>query len=201
MKRSRDILAALCLALGMLRPVCAQQSGTLIFDLKNYTSVAKIPKNVLKQLQHAGVYWGVLGNTLVIPFVNEKFVNADTPYLTRFGEQKSLELKPGQYSITCIGYEFDSTSSDPDKQLAKSAFFNSDVLTFTVLAGKTTTLDISPVIIPEAQWKGFARLSVFMPELRVRVIEDGEPKGEEVPINRRGDHSVAWNAYHGPLKF
>jgi hypothetical protein len=128
-------------------------------------------------------------------------VKADTPYLTRFGEQKTLEMKAGHYTITCIGFEFSSTSTDPDKNLAKSAFFNNDVLTFTVLPGKTTTLEIYPIYVAESQWRVLAKLTVFIPDLKVRVLEDGTPNGEDVVINRRTAKSVAWNDYHGPLKF
>lgn len=37
------------------------------------------------------------------------------------------------FTITCIGFEFKSTSGDVDKVLAKSAFFNNDVVEFTVV--------------------------------------------------------------------
>jgi len=186
---------------GAAQPVFGQQTGTLVLDLKNYTSDAKIPKNAKRQLEHAGVGWGMLDNTLLVPLINEKFVKADTPYFTRYGEQKTIELKAGRYTITCIGFEFDSTSRDPDKALAKSAFFNNDVVTFTVLPGKTTILEISPMMVAESQWRVLAKLTVFLPDLRVHVLEDGTPKGEDMVINRRTPKSVAWNDYHGPLKF
>jgi len=204
MKRLRYILLGVGLwltALGVARPVFGQQSGTLLFDLKAYTSGAKLSKKIQKQLEHAGVRWGMLDNTVLFSFVNEKFVKADSPYLTRFGEQKTLEMKAGRYAITCIGYEFSSTSTDPDKDLAKSAFFNNDVVTFTVLPGKTTTLEIFPIYVAESQWRVLTKLTMFIPDLKVRVLEDGTPKGEEVVINRRTAKSVAWNDYHGPLKF
>jgi hypothetical protein len=204
MKRLRFIFLGVFLgltALGAARPVLGQQSGTLVFDLKNYTSDAKIPKKSEKGLEHAGVRWGIRDNTVLISLVNERFVKADTPYLTRFGEQKTLEMKAGHYTITCIGFEFSSTSTDPDKNLAKSAFFNNDVLTFTVLPGKTTTLEIYPIYVAESQWRVLAKLTVFIPDLKVRVLEDGTPNGEDVVINRRTAKSVAWNDYHGPLKF
>lgn len=143
----------------------------------------------------------MLDNSVLISFVNEKYVKADLPYLTRFGDQKTLEIKPGQHTITCIGFEFDSTSSDVDKTLAKSAFFNNEVVTFTVQPGKTTTLEISPIFEAESQWHVLTKLTMFIPDLKVRVLEDGTPKGESLVINRRTPKSVAWNDYHGPLKF
>jgi len=188
-------------ALGAARPVFGQQSGTLVFDLKNYKSEAKMSKKDQKGLEHAGLKWGMFDNSVLISFVNEKYVKADLSYLTRFGEQKKLEMKPGQYTITCIGFEFDSTSTDPDKNLAKSGFFNNDFVTFTVLPGKTTTLEISPIYEAESQWRVLTKVTIFLPDLKVRVLEDGTPKGEDVVINRRTAKSVAWNDYHGPLKF
>jgi hypothetical protein len=187
--------------LGAAQPLFGQQSGTLVFDLKNYTSDAKLPKRNQKQLEHAGFRWGMLDSTVLIPTVNEKLVKADLPYFTRFGEQKKLEMKPGQYTITCIGFEFASASSDLEKTLTKSAFFNNDVVTFTVLPGKTTTLEISPMYVAESQWRILTKLTMFIPDLEVRVLEDGTPKGENVVINRRTPKSVGWDDYHGPLKF
>lgn len=203
MRRSRYVFLAVFLGLtipGLARPMFAQ-SGTLMFNLKHYTSDVKIPKNAKKSLEHAGVQWGMLDNDLVISLVNPRYVKADTPYLTRFGEQKTLDLKPGQYTITCIGWEFASTSRNPDKSLAKSAFFNNDVVTFTILPGKTTTLEVSPNFVPESKWYVLSKLTVLTAELKVRVLEDGTPKGDDIAINRRTDKSVAWNDYHGPLKF
>ncbi|HLJ79630.1 MAG TPA: hypothetical protein VKT75_19595 [Acidobacteriaceae bacterium] len=204
MKPFRYVLLGLCLVLtapGPTQLALAQQSGTLVFDLRNYTSATKMPKKSEKQLEHGGVRWGMLDNSLLISFVNEKFVKADTPYLTRFGEQKTLEMKAGQYTITCIGFEFNSTSTDLDKVLAKSAFFNNEVVAFTVLPGKTTTLQVFPIYEAESQRRFLAKFTFFTPDLKVQVLEDGVPKGEEVVINRRTANSVAWDDYHGPLKF
>lgn len=192
----------LCLAvLDGARSAFAQQSGNLVLDLKNYTSDAKLPKNSQKSLEHAGLRWGMLDNTVLISMVDPRYVKADTPYLTRFGEQKTLDLKPGTYTITCIGYEFSSTSRDVDKVLAKSAFFNNDVITFSILPGKTTVLEISPTYEAESQWRALSKFTFFIPDLKVHVLEDGTPKSEDVVVNRRTDKSVAWNDYHGPLKF
>jgi hypothetical protein len=204
MKRLRFILLWVGLgltALGAARPVFGQQSGTLVVDLKNYTSDAKMPKKAQKELEHAGIHWGMLDNTVLISLVNPRFVKADTPYLTRFGELKTLEMKDGRYTITCIGYEIRSGSADIDKVLAKNAFFNNDVVTFTVLPGKTTTLEISPVYKAESKWLVLSKFTIFLPDLKVRVLEDGTPNGEEVEISRRTAKSVAWDDYHGPMKF
>lgn len=206
MKGLSGISLAICLgltALGAASPAFSQQSetGTLVFDLKNYTSEAKMPKRSQKDLEHAGIRWGVLDHTMVIPLVNEKFVKADTPYFTRYGEQKSLEMKPGQYTITCIGWEFASVSRDQGKNIAKDAYFNKDVVTFTVLPGKTTTLEVIPIYRAESQRRLWANLTILFPDLKVHVLEDGAPKGDDLVISRRTDKSVAWNDYQGPLKF
>ncbi len=204
MKPLTYLLSVVCLgaiALGGVWPLIAQQTGTLVFDLKSYTSDAKIPKKNQKELEHAGIRWGMLDNTLLIPLVNEKYVNAETPYLTRFGERKELELKAGQYTVSCIGYEFSSTSKDIGKVLSKSAFFNTDVVRFTILPGKTTTLEVSPIYEAETQHRLWVKFTMFMPDLKVHVAEDGQQAAGDVVITRRTDKSVAWDDYHGPLKF
>lgn len=56
MKRLSYILLGVFLgltSLGAAQSVFGQQSGTLVLDLKNYTSDAKIPKNSQKRLEHA----------------------------------------------------------------------------------------------------------------------------------------------------
>jgi hypothetical protein len=198
--------AALVLFLGAtvlsaVKPLLAQQTGTLAFDVENYTTNAKIPKNAQKSLEHAGVQWGMVDNTVVISLVSERFVKVDTPYHTRWGEQKTLDLKAGQYTITCIGFEPNSTSSDPDKSLSKSAFFNNDVVAFTVLPGKTTKLEISTKYLEKSLWRALAKINVYTPEITLRVLEDGTQKSEDVVISRRTDKSVDWDDYKGPLKF
>ena len=60
---------------------------------------------------------GLVDDNVVVTFVGRNFVKADIPYLTRFGEQKTLNIKPGQHKITCIGLTFGSTSRDVSKSL------------------------------------------------------------------------------------
>ena len=87
-KRLKNFLIGICLGLttfGAAQSKSGQQSGTLVLDVKDFTSDAKMTKKNVKDLQHGGIRWGVLDKTLLIPMVNDKFVNADTPYLTRFG--------------------------------------------------------------------------------------------------------------------
>jgi len=204
MNRWGYILLGVCAALtvvGDARSLLAQESGTVVVDVKNYTSAVKIPKNTQKRFQHAGIQWGMLDNAVIFTFVGQNFVKARISNFTRFGEQQTLDLKPGQYTITCIGYEWGSTSKDPDKNLSKSGFFNNDVVTFTVLPGKKTTLEVSPIYVTEAQWFLWAKMNLYIPDLKVRMVVDGTPTGDAVVISKRTDKSVAWDNYHGPLKF
>jgi hypothetical protein len=188
-------------ALGFERPVIAQNSGTLIVKVENYTSDGKMSKRVQKLLEHAGMRWGVLEGNVVITQVKEDLIKANLPYLTRDGEQTSVEMKAGAHTITCVGYEFDSTSRDVDKTLSKSAYFNQDVLAFTILPGKTTTLDITPDYERQSQWWRLSKVTIYLPDLKVRVLEDGVPGGEAIVISQRTPKSVPWDDYHGPLKF
>lgn len=81
------------------------------------------------------------------------------------------------------------------------AFFNNDVARFKVSAGKITTLEISLVYQAESKWSILSKFTMFLPDLKVRVLEDGTPTGEELVISQRTAKSVAWGDYHGPLKF
>lgn len=173
-------------------------SGTLVLDVKQYDSDVKLDDNIKKQLKHSGVEWGVVDDILVIPQVNKKFLKPEIPHLTRYGERGTLQAKPGVYKITCVGYALNSLSRDIEKVLSKNAFFNNAVMTFTVFSGKTTLLEFLPTI--QKQAKGaWVRLKLYIPDLRVRVIEDGVVKADSV-ISLRTSSSVAWDDYTGPLK-
>jgi hypothetical protein len=204
MRRFKGLLSAVCLgviALAAAQSLFGQQTGTLVFNLKNYTSDAKLPEKIKKQLEHAGYQWGMVDRTLLIPLVNEKFVKVDALNLTRFGEQKKLELAPGDYTITCIAHEFNSDSTNVDKFLSKNAFFNIDILKFTIMPGKTTTILVSSAYKPQSKWFRLSRLTMYIPEVTVQMLVDGTPAGEPGVINLRTDKSVAWDDYKGPLKF
>jgi hypothetical protein len=174
--------------------------GTLVFDVKSLESDVKIKKNVRKQLEHAGLRWGISDNVLVIPLISQTFVKSELPHLTRYGEKKVIDLEAGQYRITCIGYVHSSNSRDVETVLSKSAFFNEAVMTFTVAAGKTTTLEIRPVLQKQTQSSFLVKIKMFMPDLWTKVIEDGV-ETEETVINQRMTTSISWDDYSGPLKF
>ena len=208
MKRLRHVVLRVCIGLavlGALHPMFAQQTGTLVVDMKNFTFGEKVPakaqKNIQMALGHGGLQWGMVDRTLLIPMVNESFVKVDGLYLTRFGEQKRLELVPGDYTITCIGYEFAGNSTDMDKVLSKDAFFNLNVLKFTILPGKTTTIEVSSNYMPQSAWFRLAKQTFYIPDITVRVLEDGVQMGDAMVISQRTKSSVVWDDYHGPLKF
>jgi hypothetical protein len=70
------------------------------------------------------------------------------------------------------------------------------VLTFRIEDDKTTTLDIKPTIRASS---GFF-LKLFMPEYLAAATLDGTAT-PEVSLNSRNEKSVAWDDYHGDLKF
>ena len=193
---------ALLVLAALARPLPAEDepNGRLAFDVKRYASDVEMKEKVEKQLEHAGIEWGMSENLLVISMVNKKFVKVELPHMTRYGEQKVLELKPGAYRITCIGYVHSSNSRDVAKVLSASAFVNESVMTFNILPGKTTTLEILPTIEKQTKTSFLVKVKVFLPDLRVKVIEDGVPKGETI-VNQRTSTSIAWDDYSGPLKF
>jgi hypothetical protein len=175
-------------------------TGSLVLDLKSLKSDVKIKKNIEKQLANAGLRWTIVDNTVVIPMIDEKFVRPELANVTRYGETDAIDLKPGKYSITCIGYAHSSNSRDVDKVLSASAFFNEGAVTFIVEPGKTTTLEIEPVLQKQKKSSFLIKTKVYVPDLRTKVVVDGE-ESEVVIINQRIDSSIAWDDYSGSLKF
>ncbi len=169
--------------------------GSLVFDVKPFTSEVKLKEKVEKQLQSGGIDWGTADGQMIVSLVNKRYINFDLPNFTRFGEKKTLEVDAGEYRLTCAGYVPEGGFS-VEKALAKGAYFNLDILTFKVKAGGTTTIAVHPTIQKESTF--FVKF--FLPELLVKVNEDGTVGAEKV-INERTDASIAWEDYKGPLKF
>lgn len=195
MNRSAFGVAALVLSVCVSQPVLAQAMGTLAFDVQPFTSEVELKEKIEKQLKSGGLEWGVNGNQLVVTLVNKRFIQADVPHLTRYGERKEIQLPAGDYTLTCVGLIPEGGLS-VDKVLSKGAYFNTDVLSFTIEPGQTTVLDVSSVIRKENTFL----LKFFVPEVSVNVIANDIEFGA-VPINLRDDKSVAWEDYAGPLKF
>ncbi len=194
------LLVLVVASLTSARASAAERTGTLVFDVKPFETEVKLKKKIQKQLEHAGFEWGVNDDTLVVTLIKKTYINAEFPYLTRYGTSKEIELPAGTYHVTCVGYIHDSNSRDIDKVLSASAFFNEDVLTFEVHADKVTTMDVSPVIKKQSHSSFLIKVKTFVPDLTVKVIEDGSVISEAV-INHRTEQSVAWDDYSGPLKF
>lgn len=170
-------------------------TGSLLVNVQTFTSEKELPKKVQKQLASGGLEWGVKDQQLVFSMVNKRFVDFPLSHMTRYGQSETLTLPAGTYQITGIGLEM-TTSFSIDKILEKGAFVNENVLSFTIEPGKTTTLNIQPVIYKDATFA----VNFWMPTLNAQAKnEAGE--SAQVPLNTRGPSSIAWPAYRGPLKF
>jgi hypothetical protein len=176
-------------------PPMAFADGTLAINVAPFTSEVKLKDKQRKQLEGGGMEWGYANNRLVVTSVNKQFVGPVIDHLTRFGTNTSLTLPAGEYQISCVGMLYDGGLS-VEKVLSKGAFFNENVLTFRIEDDKTTTLDIKPTIRASS---GFF-LKLFMPEYLAAATLDGTAT-PEVSLNSRNEKSVAWDDYHGDLKF
>ncbi|GAB2670264.1 hypothetical protein [Arenimonas aestuarii] len=184
------------LALVLGRPVAAQEAtGTLVVQVKPFTSEIELKKKVQAQLESGGLEWGLQDGLMVVTMVNKRFIDFNVNHMTRYGSEETLQLPPGDYRITGIGLEM-VTAFSPEKMLDKGAFLNEDVLSFRIEEGKTTTVEINPIIRKDMTFL----IKWYVPALMTRVVtEDGA--GEEVAINLRSDQSLPWRDYSGPLKF
>jgi hypothetical protein len=190
------IRAAVLAAAAALWTLSAQAAtGTLVFDVKPFTSAVKLKEKIENRLKTGGIEWGAADGQLVITTVNKRFIRFDLPHMTRYGESKTLELAPGTYTLHAPSFIPEGGLS-VEKALAKGAFFNMDLLTFEIAEGKSTTLEVHPTIQSESTFL----LKFYMPQLLVKLVEDGVVR-QELVINERTDKSIAWNDYHGPLKF
>ena len=178
MNRSYVGAVALGLMFATAQPVFAQATGTLVFDAQPFTSEVELKPKIENQLKSGGFEWGVEGQQLVVTLVNKRFIDADISNLTRYGDRKEIQLPAGQYTLTCIGLIPEGGLS-VDKVLSKGAYFNSNVLSFTIEPGETTVLDVTSVIRKENTFL----LKFFVPEVSVNVVANGIDFGA-VPINR-----------------
>ena len=191
----RRFAIALCFVLGASSAFAQGATGKLVFDVKAFTSEIDLKPKIEQQLKSGGFEWGVVSKQLVVTLVNKRFIAADIPNLTRFGDRKEIDLEAGEYTLTCVGLIPEGGLS-VEKVLDKGAYFNLDVLHFTIAAGKTTVLEAYPAIRKHNTFL----LKFFIPEILVKVVTDGASVGEAV-INTRGDASTPWSQYDGPLKF
>ena len=173
----------------------ASATGTLNVEIKAFTSEKELPKKVEKQLRSGGLEWGIRGNQLVFTMVNKQFIDFPINHMTRYGQAETLDLPAGDYKVTGIGMEM-TAGFNVQKILDRGAFVNQDVLSFRIEPGKTTTLSINPVIKKDNAFV----VDFWMPTL-VASIANEAGSGEETPLNLRGETSIAWPQYTGPLKF
>jgi hypothetical protein len=175
--------------------VATEQTGTLIVEIKPFSSEKKLPKKVIKQLQSGMLEWGQRDRQLVFTLVNRRFLDFPVNHTTRYGSSEQLSLPAGEYKVTGVGIEM-SGGFSVDKVLERGAFFNDDILTFRIEPGKTTTMTINPVIKID---RTFA-VNFWMPSMMTSV-NDGTAITPEIALNDRNDKSVPWPQYSGPLKF
>ncbi|MDI9238856.1 hypothetical protein QLQ15_08000 [Lysobacter sp. LF1] len=186
----------LLVALAFCQGAVAQEgTGTLTVNVAQFTSEKELPKKVDKQLRNGGLEWGIKDDLLVFTTVAKQFIDHPVNHMTRYSQSETLTLPAGTYRITGIGLEM-STGFSVQKILDKGAFVNQDVLSFTIEPGKTTTLNITPVIYKDATFA----LNFWVPTLMASV-QNESGSTPAVALNQRGASSIAWPQYHGPLKF
>ena len=170
-------------------------TGTLVVDIKPFSSEKPLPKRVDKQLKNGGLEWGIRDHQLVFTMVNKQFIDFPISHMTRYGQNEQLSLPAGDYRVTGIGMEM-SAGFNVQKILDRGAFVNEDVVTFTIEPGKTTTLNINPVIKRDNAFV----IDFWMPTMMASVAAESGASGETA-LNTRGETSIAWPQYSGPLKF
>jgi len=176
--------------------LAAQEAkGTLVFDVKPFTSKVKLKEKIENRLKTGGIEWGIADGQLVVTLVNKRFIAFDIPNMTRYGESKTLEVPAGSYKLHCVGFVPEGGFS-VEKALSKGAWFNLDMKTFEVAEGKTVTIEVYPTMDSESTFF----LKFYMPQLLVKFIVDGAP-ADELVINDRTPTAIAWDNYDGPLKF
>lgn len=197
---------ALATALLLGSFICSAETGagtgTLVLDLKPFRSEVALKPKIESQLKTGGIEWGLRDGQMVVTLLNKRFVDFDVNYMTRYGSTQTLQLPAGTYRLTTVGFE-PHTGFSVEKVLAKGAYVNPDVLSFTVEAGKTTTMTMEPLIVDEERTL-FA--TFFTPTLFTTVAVEGSADttaapAEPVALNVRDERSISWPDYKGPLKF
>lgn len=173
----------------------ATTEGTLIVDVKSFTSEKPLPGKVEKQLKNGGLEWGIRDNQVVFTIVGKQFVDFPISHMTRYGQNETLRLPAGDYKVTGIGLEM-TPGFSVQKILDRGAFVNENVVSFRIEPGQTTTLAILPVIKRD----GALVVDFWMPTLMASTTS-GSTTSPETALNVRGETSIAWPQYTGPLKF
>lgn len=177
--------------------VFAQDTGTLVIDIKPFNSERELPKKIETQLKNGGLEWGERGGQLVFATMNKRFIDFPLNHMTRFGQSETLQLAPGEYTVTGIGLNV-SMGFNPQKIVDRGGYINEHVMKLHIEAGKTTTLHIDPVIYRD----GAFIMDFYQPTLNATVTApDGSTSTTPVALNSQTATSVNWGKYNGPLKF
>ncbi len=172
-----------------------QEMGKITLDVQAFTSEVKLKKKIETTLKSGGLDWGVKDGQMIFTMVNKRFINFDMPNFTRYGTPTTIDVPAGEYHVTCVGF-IPKTAFSPEKALAKGAYFNENIMQFSVSPNQTTTVKIRPVI----QKNNTLFLKFFQPELLTSIELNGTTS-DEVSITKQNDNSVLWPAYNGNLKF
>lgn len=195
MKKPLAFAAALLAGTWSLALSAQETTGTLVFDVKPFTSNVKLKEKIENRLKTGGIEWGIADGQLVVTLVNKRFIAFEIPNMTRYGESKTLQVPAGSYKLHCIGFVPEGGFS-VEKALSKGAWFNLDLTTFEIPAGKTVTIEVYPTMDSESTFF----LKFYLPQLKLRIVADGQSSGDLI-INHRGLAAIAWDDYNGPLKF
>lgn len=196
----RTLLAAALLSDSF---ACLAQSatGTLVMEVDKLQSEVPLSKELQELIRTGGVDWGIKGNELVLTVVDTRYLDFDYGFTTRYGYRHALQLPVGTYRITAVSREPRRSYSE-QRLLDRATFVNRNVASFTVEAGKTTTLQVAPVIMDEDALNP----AVFIPTLFAGVsapsadaVDGTIPKRKAVTL--RDNTSTAWPDYRGPVKF
>jgi len=116
----RNLMMGLLLQAGVAVSVSAQEqaplaaaveTGTLVVDVKPFTSEKELPKKVDEQLKSGALEWGVRDGQVVFSLVNKQFIDFPLNHMTRYGQQETLSLPAGDYRVTGIGLEMTTAFS------------------------------------------------------------------------------------------
>lgn len=197
---SRILLAA---ALLSASGVCLAQvaTGTLLMQVEKLVSEVPLTKDVQELIPTGGVDWGIKGNQLVLTVVDTRYLEFDYGFTTRYGYQHALQLPVGTYHLTAVSREPRRSFSER-RLLDRATYVNRNITSFKVEAGKTTTVNVVPVIMDEDALNP----AMYIPTLLASVSDAsddaaGSKPGRPRAITLRGADSVAWPDYHGPIKF
>ncbi|WP_315386536.1 hypothetical protein [uncultured Stenotrophomonas sp.] len=197
---SRILLAAVLLPAS---GACLAQvaTGTLVMQVEKLQSEVPLTKDVQELIPTGGVDWGIKGNQLVLTVVDTRYLEFDYGFTTRYGYQHALQLPVGTYQLTAVSREPRRSFSE-QRLLDRATYVNRNITSFKVEAGKTTTVNVAPVIMDEDA----LHPAMYIPTLLARVADasdeaPGSKPRRPIAVTLRDRDSIAWPDYHGPIKF